>query len=55
VRQNRNHRFFVLPGDDRELDFAFQDGEHGVRGIALREEHLAFAVMDGGPFRGDGG
>jgi hypothetical protein len=54
--QNRNHRFFVVFGDDRELDFAFPDGKHGIRWIALLvEEHLAFAVVNGGPFLGNGG
>jgi hypothetical protein len=34
------------------MNFAFLDRKDGIRWVALREEHLAFTVVNGGPFLG---
>ena len=52
--QNRDDGFFTLPGEDRELDPARLNVEHGVRRIPLRKKRLVlfchkkcFAAADG--------
>ena len=43
--QHRDDGFFALQGEDRELDPALQDIEHGRGRIPLRKEYLVFLAL----------
>src|SRR6185295_10879207 len=45
--QNRDDGFFALWRNDRELDTALLDIEHGIRYIPLRKESLVLSVLQG--------
>src|SRR6476659_5840738 len=47
--KNCNDRFLTLRGNDRDLDLAFLNVEHGIRGLVLREDNVVLLVLNDAP------